>query len=281
MAVDGFRPTIWSAEILVALRDKLVYGGLCNRNYEGLIQNAGDTVKVTSIGDPAVRSYSEHGTITWDELADSQQSLLIDQADYFAFKVDDIEAAQNIDGFVEEASRGAAFNLAVEVDSYVSSIMYTAVNGGANDLGSKTADISDNSAYGILVDLRTKLVASNTPMDGRWVVVPPELYAALLQDNRFIDASASGSTDALRSGFVGRAAGFDVFESNTVPVETAGVWSVIAGHPIACTFADQIAKTEALRIEDSFEDGIRGLHVYGSKVLRPECLALASVSVQA
>jgi hypothetical protein len=159
--------------------------------------------------------------------------------------------------------------------------MYAAVNGGANDLGAKVADISDNSGYGILVDLATTLDRDNCPNDNRWVVVSPEFHGALLQDNRFIDASASGSTEPLRNGFIGRAAGFNVFKSNQTPDPTASTYAVIAGHPSATCYADQILETEAIRLQDFFGDGIRGLHVFGVKVVRPTCLALASVTVQA
>lgn len=281
MAVDQFRPEIWSASILVNLRNKLVYGALCNRDYEGEIQRAGDTVHITSIGAVSVRSYTEHTNITWDQLSDTQQSLLIDQKDYFAFQVDDVERKQALPGFVEEASREAAYSLADDTDDFVADTMYAAVNAGANDLGAFTADISDNTAYNLFVDFRTTLNRDNCPAEGRWVVVPPELTAALLKDDRFIRADASGTTEGLRSGEVGRIAGFTVFESNQTPDPTASTFAVIAGHPSAMTFADQIVETESLRLENIFGDGIRGLHVYGGKVVRPTCLALASVTVQA
>lgn len=284
MAVDNFVPEIWTAELLSALRSRLVYGqsGIINRNYQGEIAEAGDTVHITTIADPSVAAYTQHSTtVSYSALSDSDQTLVIDQADYFAFKVEDIERAQALPGFVEEAAKNAAYNMAAEIDDYVADLLYAAVNATGNDLGAKTADISDNSAYGILVDLRTTLTRDSVPDEGRWVVVPPEFYGALLQDNRFIDASASGSTDALRNGFVGRAAGFDVYESNRTPDPTSGTYAVIAGHPWACTFADQISKVEAIRLEGAFADGVRGLQLYGGKVLRPTCLAMASVAVQA
>lgn len=281
MAIDDFVPEIWSANLTVHLRSSLVYGQpqITNRNYEGDIAAAGDTVNITTITDPSVSTYS--GTVNYSALSDSNTQLVIDHEKYFGFKVDDIEKRQALPGYVEEATKSAGYKLAEAFDTYLSGVLYAGVNGTSNDLGSKTADISDNSAYGILVDLRTTLTRDAVPAQGRWVVVPPELYAALLQDNRFVDASASGSTDALRNGFVGRAAGFDVYESNTVPTETTGVYSVIAGHPMACTVAEQINKVEALRLIDTFGDGIRGLHVAGAKVVYPEALALASVTIQA
>lgn len=280
MAVDGFRPEIWSAAILSNLNNELVYAALCNRDYEGDIQQAGDTVHITSIGAVSTRAYTELTSITWDEVADTQQDLLIDQKRYFALKVDDVERKQALP-FLDEATREAAYALRDNADGVVSAAMYAAVNGTGNDLGAKTADISDNTGYGILVDLATTLDRDNAPSDNRWVVVSPELHGALLQDNRFIDASASGSTDALRNGFIGRAAGFNVFKSNQTPDPTASTYAVIAGHPSATCYADQILETEAIRLQDFFGDGVRGLHVFGVKVVRPTCLAMASVTVQA
>ena len=283
MAVDQFRPEQWASEILVALRNKLVYcgDGIVNRSYEGEITQAGDTVHITSIGEVSTRAYTEHTTISWDELSDTQQDLAIDQKRYFAFKVDDVERKQALGGFVEEASRSAAYGLADNADAVMSAAMYAAVNSTANDLGAFVADVSDNNAYNLFVDFRTTLNRDNVPTEGRWAIIPPELTAALLKDPRFTDASASGSTDALRSGFVGRIAGFDVFESNQTPDPTASTYAVIAGHPLAATYADQILETEALRLIDIFGDGVRGLHVFGRKIVRAECLVMASVTVQA
>jgi len=258
-----------------------VYGSLANRDYEGEIANAGDTVHITSFSDPAVRSYTKNSDISWDLLTDATRALIVDQADYFAFTVDDIDRRQALPGFVAKASQGAAYNLANEVDSYVSGLMVSATDGTAQDLGHLTFDISDNTAYGHIVDMRTKLNRNNVPMQGRWVVVSPEIYAALLQDNRFIKANEAGTTQGLREGFVGRMAGFDVYESNTVPEPTSGTYHVIAGSSIACTFADQITETEAIRLQDQFGDGLRGLHLYGAKVVYPTALVLASVTVQA
>jgi len=281
MAVDQFRPELWSAKILVALRNKLVYAGLCSRDYEGEIAQAGDTVHITSIGEVSTRAYTEHTAISWDEVADTQQDLLIDQKRYFAIRVDDVERKQALP-FIDEATRSAAYGLADNADAVVSAAMYAAVNATANDFGAFVADKSDKNAYDLLVEFRTILNRDNCPMEDRWVVVPPEFYAVLLLDNRFIDASASADAGtALRSGFIGRAAGFDVFESNQTPDPTASTFAIIAGHPSATSYADQILQTEALRLEDIFADGVRGLHVFGRKVVRAECLALASVTVQA
>lgn len=280
MAITNFIPEVWSAALLKALRDRLTYAqaGVINRNYEGDIARAGDTVHITNFTDPSVRDYTKNGTITWDTLTDDGQTLVVDQADYFAFKVDDIDKRQALSGFVEETTTGASYNLAAKADEYVSGLM---VAGATNDLGAVTVSSSDPDAYELLVGLRTALTRSNTPADGRFVVVPPELYAVLLKDDRFIRYDASNTEGGLRNGIVGRAAGFDVIESNVVPstgTETV-VFDVVAGHGIATTFAEQIASTEAMRLENTFGDGVRGLHLYGAKVTRGANLAKAQVTV--
>lgn len=288
MAITNFIPEIWSSAILTKLRDVLTYAqdGVINRNYEGEIRRAGDTVHILSVNDVSVKPYTRNaglvdgGTpvsgITYETLGDGRVSFQINQQDYFAFGVDDIDRRQAIPGYMEEASESAAYGLAAKADAYVSGVMAAGVAAG-NQLGARTLS-TPAGAYDLLVELRTKLTRTNTPRDGRWVIVPPEVYALLLQDDRFVRADAAGTTDGLRNGFVGRAAGFDIIESNVVP-EASGVFTVIAGHSVATTFAEQILETEALRLQDGFADAVRGLHVYDAMVVRPEQLASADVTV--
>jgi N4-gp56 family major capsid protein len=284
MAIANFIPEVWSAALLKSLRDRLTYAqaGIINRNYEGDIARAGDTVHITSFVDPAVRAYTKYGPISWDELTDATLPLVVDQSNYFAFKVDDIDRRQAMAGFVEEATTGAAYNLAAIADAYVAGEMADDALAG-NKLGAVSVTTPED-AYDLLVELRAKLVRSNTPDDGRFVVVPPEFYGQLLRDDRFIRADASGVTTGLRNGQVGRAAGFDVIESNRVPedgdTESGDVhYTLIAGHPMATTYAEQIANTEALRLENAFADGVRGLHLFGAKVIRPGLIATADVDI--
>ena len=283
MAITNFRPEVWRANLLQALEQEYIYASpaLTNRDFEGDVAEAGDTVHITSVVRPTIRDYTEHGTITWEELDDEPLTVTIEQADYFAFKVDDIERRQSLPGFVEEATREAGIGMTVEVDEYVSSVMVDGVDGTSNDIGAFTVDISDNTGWGLMIALRSKLNLAGVPRDGRWVVIPDAVAAAILQDPRFVDASQAGDSNALRSGELGRIAGFTVYESNTVPQPTANVYHVLAGHRMATTFIDQINKVETLRLQDMFGDGVRGLHLYDAAVIRPEALALASVTVQA
>ena len=278
MAITKFQPKIWSASLLTALRDRLTYaqGGVINRNYEGDIARAGDSVHITSFEDPAVRKYTKNGEITWDLLTDSQQTLIVDKSDYFAFKVDDIDRRQAMPGFVDETSIGASYNLAAEADKYVAGLM---VAGADKKLTSVTLTTGAD-VYDLLVEMRTALTKTNTPTDGRWVVLPPEAYALLLGDDRFIRADAAGTTEALRNAVVGRAAGFTIVESNRVPYTAASkAWDIVAGHGIATTYAEQIASVKAVDLENTFGEGIKGLHLYGAKVIRPKQLVSAKATI--
>jgi hypothetical protein len=284
MAISNFVPEIWSANLLKALDETAVYtqAGVINRDYEGDIARAGDTVHITSIADVNVNPYTKgSSTLTYPVLTDATRALVVDQSDEFDFSVDDIDKRQALPGLVQEASRRAAINLQLTAEEYVSGLMVTEIDGGSNDLGAETVGSSEGDAYDLLVELRTVLTRALIPATGRWVAVPPEFYGVLLKDDRFIRLDASGTTEGLRNGVVGRAAGFTVIEGTTVPETSGGAYQVIAGHPIATTYAEQINSVEALRLERRFEDAVRGLHLYGGKVVRPEALALATVTVSA
>ena len=174
MSVDSFIPEIWVAELLESLRKRLVYGqaGIVNRNYEGQISQQGDTVKINSIGRPTVQNYVKNSTtITPEQLTSAQQSLLIDQAKYFAFEVDDIDLAQtaNGGGLMAGGISEAAFALRDVADQFIAGL-YTGV-AAANNLGT----VSVTTAALAYTQLRRLMVAlddANVPMEGRWVVVP-------------------------------------------------------------------------------------------------------------
>lgn len=281
MALSKFRPEIWSANLLVALRKALIYSVFTNRDYEGEIAEAGDTVRITSISRPTINTYVPNSTtISPETIQDFQRTLTVDQAKYFAFLVDDIDARQAAGNVIPQAMDEAAFGLADTVDQYIASF-YTSIQ-SANQLGSITVNSSTTptDAYDkVLVPLRIKLDLANVPTQGRNVVIRPELYGCLLRDARFIRANESGSTEGLREGVVGRAAGFQVLTSNNAPNTTGSEYVAIAGNDRAITMATQIAKTEAYRPQSSFSDAVKGLTLYGAKNVRPDSLASALVTV--
>lgn len=281
MAIDRFIPEIWAAQLLTALEKSLVFAqaGIVNRDYEGDISQSGDTVRITSISDPTIGTYVPNSTsISPENLTDAQRVLTIDQAKYFAFEVDDVEMRQAKGNVMPEAVRRAGYKLRDVVDQYFAAF-YTSVP-AANDLGTVSVVAATPTQFydNVLVPLAVKLDEANVPSEGRWCVIPPWLHGRALRDDRFVRLDASGTTEALRNGIVGRAAGFDILKSNNVVNSTGDDYEVMAGTDMAMTYAEQIASVEAYRPESSFSDAVKGLHLWGAKVIRPEALAGATVS---
>ena len=279
MSILKFRPEIWSAQLLVALRQNLVYSAFINRDYEGDIAQSGDTVRITSIGRPTISNYVPNSTtITPEQVNDSQRTLVVDQAKYFAFAVDDVDARQARGNVIPQAMDEAAFAAANVIDQYIASF-YTSIQ-TANQLGAVgVASATPNQAYEkVFVPLKTKLDKANVSPNGRTAVVSPDLVGVLLLDSRFVANPAYNISSALSTGTLGQIAGFNVLVSNQTP--TTGTDSVvIAGNDRALTFAEQISKVEAYRPQSSFSDAVKGLFLYGAKVVRPDSLASALVTV--
>jgi hypothetical protein len=273
MAITRFRPEIWSAELLVALRKRLVYAqpGVVNRDYEGEISQAGDTVRITSISDPTVATYTPNVTvITPEELTDAQRTLVIDQAKYFAFQVDDVDARQAKGNVMPTAMQRAAYKLADQADQFVVAL-YTGAQ-SANALGT-VAVTSAAIAEAQIIALKVKLDEANVTTEGRYVAVPPWYHALLLASDHFVRLDASGTTEALRNGVVMRGFGFDILVTNNAPLVTGDDYAVMAGVSSAITFAEQINKVEAYRPEAKFADAVKGLYLYGAKLVRPDSIA--------
>jgi len=285
MSVQNFIPKVWSARLLSHLNKAQVYASelVSNRDYEGEISQYGDTVHINRVEDVTIRDYVPNTDIAApEELDGSQRSLVIDQMKYFNFAVDDVDRRQGHPDYMDQAMERASYGLRDAADRYVASL-YTEAD--SNNLIGSDADpvtISEAAmAYEVLVDLAVKLDNANVPQEGRWVVVPPWFHGLMLKDNRFVTYTAQG--DATRAnGQVGEAAGFRILKSNNVP-KVAGDGSatfdnekIIAGYTGAITFAEQILKIEAYRPDNRFSDAVKGLYVYGAKVIRPEGIAVLS-----
>jgi len=279
MAISNFQPTLWSATLLDSLKNSLVFAGpnVANRTYEGQIQSAGTSVKITNVSDPTVNSFTKDTDITVQALTDATTSLTIDQQKYFAFEVDDLDKVQSAGVVLDQAAVQAAYALRNVADGVVAAEIKANTLAG-NKLGA-TAVSSADLAFSLLKDIWVKMTKNNVPVDGRWVVVHPELYGKFLIDNRFVNANLAGTDQGLRNGIVGRALGFDIYVSNNCAAGASTGTIVSAGHPMGLAYADQILKVEAFRMEKRFADGIKGLHVYGTKVIRPSALVTADVTV--
>lgn len=281
MSILNFRPEIWSANLLVATRKNLIYGNCINRDYEGEISAAGDTVRITSIGRPTISNYVPNSTvINPEQVNDSQRTLVVDQSKFFAFAVDDVDARQAKGNVIPQSMNEAAYGFADVIDQYIANSMYTGIQ-TANQAGSITVAANTPSDFydKVLVPLKIKLDLANVPTEGRWINVRPEAHGALLRDSRFVKVNESGTSEGLRNGHVGRAAGFDIMVTNNAPNTTGSEYVTIAGTNAAYTFAEQINKVEAYRPQSSFSDAVKGLVLYGGKLVRPDFLASALVTI--
>lgn len=277
MALE-FIPTVWAARLLTALDKALVYGqrDICNRDYEGVIREAGNTVKIASIGDVTIDDYTKDTDIADPEsLTDEETTLVIDQAKYFNFYVDSVDRAQQNVNVLDEAMRRSAWKLRDHADTFIASTLEGAVPGG-NKIGSvATPKVpTKDDAYEYLVDLGVLLDEASVPTDGRFVVVPAWFHGLLLKDDRFVRSGTMPGERRLQNGEVGEAAGFAILKSNNVPNTAGAKYKIMAGHSMACCYVEQIVDVQTYKPEKRFGDAVKGLHVYGAKVVRPECLAM-------
>jgi P22 coat protein - gene protein 5 len=261
-------PQIWSARILAKLEKNLIFAqrGVVNRDYEGDIRADGDRVHVHSFNDLTIGTYAKNSTtITYEQLTDTRVTLLIDQARYFAFQIDDIDAAQMRPELIDAASDRAAYQLAEVADSYVASL-YSGASTSSPDNTIETSQFTASNVYGKFVDLAVLMDQVNLPAEQRFVIVPPWIKGLLLQNATFVTAA---QPSAVLNGSIGQIAGLNILVSNNV--KTTGTSPVVshmmAGHPSALAYAEQIVNLEGLRLEGSLADAVRGLHLYGAKVL--------------
>ena len=275
MAITTFIPTIWSARLFDALQKSHVAVNLVNTDYEGLITGQGDTVKINSIGDITVKSYTKNTDMDDPEdLTTTAKTLTISQAKYFNFQVDDIDKVQASGELVDKAMQNASYGLADEADQYLLGVMSAGVDSG-NIV--PTEQLTADNIYSKIIELRLKLDKANVPTAGRSLVVPPEAYALLLQDARFVAGGGSQAEATVRNGQVGQVAGFTVYESNNLPKNESAI-DIIASVPSATTYAEQIVETEAYRMEKRFSDAVKGLHVYGAVVTDGKRIAKISAT---
>jgi hypothetical protein len=332
----NFSPVIYSKQVQLAFRKASVAEAITNSDYFGEIANMGDSVKIIKEPEITVKEYARGTTITPQDLDDEDFSLTIDKANYFAFKVDDIEEAHSHVNFQSLASDRAAYRLSDQFDQDVlgyltgfkqSSIHGTpdtvnsTVNGSvavstagtdellssmkidANDFGGSAGDAlalqprtggatdstpaaGDTFPLTVIARMSRLLDQQNVDSQGRWLVVDPVFMELLKdEDSRLFNADFGGS--GLQNGQIGtKIHGFSVYTSNNLPAVGTGPSNtgtnsstnygmIVAGHDSAVATAEQINKTETYRDPDSFADIVRGMHLYGRKILRPEALVNA------
>ena len=283
-ALMGFRPTIWSKNFIVNMDKALVYKNVVNTDYEGDIAGGARSVKINELGDISISNYVEGVDISVQTLTDAQKELVIDQKKAFNFAIDDVLKAQSNVTLMEKAMQKASYNMADVIDKYIATL-YDEAGVATSGMGtSSTAlDIYAVSAGNanlltLLTNAHRYLDESNAPTEGRWVVVPPWMHQYLKQA-QIVDNAAGGmkggDTSGFGNGFVGNTMGFNIFASNNVSNVDGASYKVMFGTPDAISFAGQITSIKTGDIEKQFGEYVKGLYVYGAKVVRPDHLLTA------
>lgn len=281
MALDNFIPEIWSTQLLTNLHNDLVFGRVFNTDYQGEIAQAGDTVRIHSVGPVSVSTYTknnDHGAP--EALDDSEVVLNITESKMFNFQVDDVDRVQQSPKMMSAAMREAAFALANVADSFLATTLDAGTPGG-NVLTDVTANSSSTwgALYEAFVDLGVKLDENNCPVEGRYAVLSPAVYGVLLKDPRFVSFGTNENRGTISNRAVGTINQFEILVSNKVPLGNGGNPQVLAGHTWAATYAQQISQVKAYQPEKRFADAVKGLHLYGAKIVRPALLAKVEVDV--
>lgn len=267
MALSNFMPEIWSKKLLKIFDKTVVMANLVNRDYEGDIQSAGDVVHVRTFGDVTINNYTRDMTISFQALTDPMVDLLIDQQKYFAFKVDDLDKAQANADILEGYASRAAIAIRDVVDSRLIG-HYADVDSG-NVIGTDIAPITLTSSniYSYITQLGEKLDNCNIPHEGRNLVITPKFKTMLLQSTEFTRASSLGD-NVIQNGYIGNVAGFGVHVTTNNPA-VSGVVNLMAFTKDYISFASQVSKIETVRPYNMFADAVKGLYLYGSKVMLP------------
>lgn len=276
-AYSAFIPEIWSQKLNYMLSKECVMLQCVNRNWEGEIKNQGDKVKIITPADVAISTLST-SNITYDELEPTSQDLVIDQKKFFAFKINDVAQVQANTDIMDAHLKNAKKAIEEVQDAYILSL-HTEVDEN-NIVGTEEAAVTldKSTIYSKFVELALCLKNSNAVTTGvrPWVVINPTIESYLLQSSEFIGAH-NVADETLREGAIGRIAGMDVLVSTNLG-DVSGKYYVLAGTNEAITFASQLSKIESLRDKDSFSDLVRGLYLYGAKVVQPKALAKMVVS---
>ena len=342
----NFSPVIYSKQVQLAFRKSAVVNAITNNDYFGEIANQGDTVRIMKEPEVTVNAYARGTTVATQDLVDTDFQLVIDKANYFAFKLDDIEEAHSHIDFMNLATDRAAYRLADQMDKEtlgylsgyaggdltedgVADAVNTTVSGtkadstagsdellaanklnkgdfgnittsGADDHsiplaarlpGATSQSSSTATPLQVIARMGRLLDVQNVDTRGRWIVLDPIFIEMLKDEDSRVMNADFGGTGLLNGLVLNNLHGFRVYVSNNLPSVGTGAGTsgtanqntnygvIVAGHDSAVATAEQINKVESYRDPDSFADIVRGMHLYGRKILRPEALVTAKYNV--
>lgn len=278
-----FIPEIWSGKLIEKFYDATVLTAISNTNYEGEIRNQGDKVKIRTIPTLQINSYESGQTLVNQRPTSNIVELLIDKGKYWSAVVDDVQDVQSDIGLMNMWAQDASEQMKINIDTDVLGNIVTDVD--AKNKGNTAGRISSSLVLGasgspvqltktnvvdFIIDMGQALDEQNIPETGRFLVLP-FWASALLKKSDLKDASLTGDgTSPLRNGRLGMIDRFTLYQSNNLTKVTDGsvqAYDILAGHKNGLTFASQLTKTESLRAESTFGNIMRGLQVYGYKVI--------------
>ena len=299
LAQGNFTPQIFSQKVQKFFRRASVVEDITNTDYAGEIENFGDTVKIIKEPTITVRDYARGQTVDTQILADDQITMTVDQGSYFAFKVDDIEERQSHVNFEALATSSGAYSLKKNYDYNVLKFIYDNSSDGTGT-GTDASPIDGDAAVDTLANLvstaKKNLDKNDVPEENRWLVSSPEFFEQLRKAGaKLSDQSvmADGGSSQIRNGKVTDRPlfGFNMYQSNAIAVSGGSVADhtfgssgsnehvFLYGHMSGVATVNHIAKTELIRDPDSFADVVRGLHVFGRKILRSEAVQRGVITI--
>ena len=266
---------LWAPALQRARKKLLGFDMCCNRKYEDKVLRGGDTVRINTIGDFTINtSHSRTGDMTLNNIRSTDQPLVMDREDDYAFYLDEVDSVQAAAPVLDEAADRLKYNLRDAMDSYIASAMQ-AGTASANVLAARTLGTGggDADAFELLVDLNKMLDINNVPEDNRFAQIPPFVKALLLKDPRRSSFGTTANLAAYGNGYLGRdVSGLEIFVSNNC-VTSGSAFYVQAGSRDATTLAEQINKTAVKDNPLRMGVNVLGLHVFGAKVTRSSELA--------
>ena len=291
----NFIPEIWSGKLIENFYDATVLAAISNTDYEGEIKRHGDTVNIRTMPEITLRTYVKGQTLQVEHPDKPKLQLVIDKGDYFACVEDDIDKVQSDVAMMDAWTKDASEKMKIKIDQRVLVDLLPDIataNKGAT-AGAKTSSfnlgttgspltVTKDGAAGttaitdLIVDIGTVLDEANAPESNRFLVLPAKA-CGLIKKSELKDASLSGDgTSLIRNGRLGMIDRFTIYMSHNLNY-SSGKFDIIAGHKMGFTFATQMTEMETIRSEQTFGNVVRGLQVYGYKVVKPEALATAVI----
>ncbi len=263
--VTHFQQTIWSKSILRSLEKITSLRNHCNFQYEKESKNAKE-VKILSVNRPTIRTYTPGTALVRESAADSSQLLQLNQYRYFNFEVEDIDKAQSVPGLMEALTDEAGKGLALEGDKYVAEVVKAAADDGEIAVSASEITLTKSNAVESVEAGFTVLYGNDCKVsDTFYLEVAPAVFTTYRQQ---LTELSTNNPEILKKGAVGRINNAYVCIENCLPESDTAFYNILRTDK-AVAFAEQIEKVEKYRPEDAFTDAVKGLYVFGAKVVRP------------